>query len=192
MGHQILNSLKKEQLMTYINLGNNFPNHFPFDRFVVGFEPIAKKLSEAAEQSVKMAQEVKYPPYNIKKIDENRFVIEMAVAGFAKQDIDIELADSKLIIKGKTHAGEPAEQASNGEWTWPQILYQGLAMRPFTRHFTLADNVEIKNAELLNGILKIVLEAIIPEANKPKKIEITDPIETPAASAEFLAEKKEK
>ena len=145
-----------------------------FDRFFVGFDPIVKRISEVAEQSVKLAAEAKYPPYNIKKIDDNKYVIEMAVAGFGKQDIDIELADGKLIIKGKTQAGEPSEKDSAGNWTWPQVLYQGLAMRPFTRQFTLADRVEIKNAELMNGILKVVLEAIIPEANKPKKIEINE------------------
>jgi molecular chaperone IbpA len=177
--------------MTF-KIDHNFAQ-FPFDRFFVGFDPVVKKLTDAAEQATKLAQEVKYPPYNIKKVDDNRFVIEMAVAGFARQDIDLELVGDKLIIKGNTHAGEPAEQDSKGEWTWPQMLYQGLAMRPFTRQFTLADNVEIKNAELLNGILKIVLEAIIPEANKPKKIEIKDPTETGAVSTkEFLAEQKEK
>jgi molecular chaperone IbpA len=143
-----------------------------FDRFFVGFDPLVKKLSEAAEQTVKLAQN--YPPYNIKKIDESKYTIEMAVAGFGKQDIEIELQDSKLIIKGNVTSGEPAEKDSKGEWTWPQVLYQGLAMRPFTRHFTLADNVEIHNAELVNGILKIVLEAIIPEEKKPIKIEIKE------------------
>lgn len=143
-----------------------------FDRFFVGFDPLVKKISEAAEQTVKLAQN--YPPYNIKKIDENKYTIEMAVAGFSKQDIEVELADSKLIIKGNVQSGEEAEQDSNGEWTWPQVLYQGLAMRPFTRQFTLADNVEIHNAELVNGILKIVLEAIVPEEKKPVKIEVKE------------------
>jgi len=143
-----------------------------FDRFFVGFDPLVKRLSEAAEQTVKLAQN--YPPYNIKKIDDNKYTIELAVAGFGKQDLEIEMVDDKLIVKGNTHAGEPAEKDSGGNWTWPQFLYQGLALRPFTRQFTLADNVEIKNAELLNGILKIVLEAIVPEANKPKKIQINE------------------
>ena len=143
-----------------------------FDRFFVGFDPLVKKLTEAAEQTVKLAQN--YPPYNIKKIDENKYTIEMAVAGFGKQDIEVELADSKLVIKGNVQQGEPAEQDSKGEWTWPSFLYQGLAMRPFTRQFTLADNVEIRNAELFNGILKIVLEAIIPEEKKPVKIEVKE------------------
>ena len=151
----------------------NFTHSFKdFDRFFVGFDPLVKKISEAAEQTVKLAQN--YPPYNIKKIDENKYTIEMAVAGFGKQDLEVELADSKLIIKGNVKSGEEAEKDSNGEWTWPQFLYQGLAMRPFTRQFNLADNVEIHNAELVNGILKIVLEAIVPEEKKPVKIEVKE------------------
>ena len=99
-----------------------FNNIKDFDRFFVGFDPIVKRMSEAAEQTVKAAQN--YPPYNIKKIDENKYLIEMAVAGFAKQDLEIELAEDKLIIKGNIQSGEPAEKDSNGEWTWPAFLYQ--------------------------------------------------------------------
>lgn len=148
-----------------------------FDRFFVGFDPLMKKLSEAAEQTVKLA--TNYPPYNIKKIDDNRYVIEMAVAGFGRQDLEVELDGGKLVIKGNVQSGEPAEKDSQGEWTWPQVLYQGLAMRPFTRAFTLNDNVEIRNAELLNGILRIALEYIIPEEKKPVKIEISEEVEKP-------------
>ena len=151
----------------------NFTHSFKdFDRFFVGFDPLVKKISEAAEQTVKLAQN--YPPYNIKKIDENKYTIEMAVAGFGKQDLEVELADSKLIIKGNVKSGEEAEKDSKGEWTWPLFIYQGLAMRPFTRQFNLADNVEIHNAELVNGVLKIVLEAIVPEEKKPVKIEVKE------------------
>jgi molecular chaperone IbpA len=160
-----------------------------FDHFYVGFDEIAKKLNSAASQAQTVA--AKYPPYNLKKIDENKYTIELAVAGFAKQDLEIEIVDDKLIIKGNTHAGEPAEQDSAGEWTWPQMLHHGLAMRPFTRTFTLSDNVEIRGASLLNGILKIVLEAIIPEHKKPKKVEIADEEEAPSKK-EFLAEGKTK
>jgi len=145
-----------------------------FDSWFVGFDDIAKKLAAAAEQAP-MAVAAKYPPYNLKKIDENKYTIELAVAGFAKQDLEIEIADDKLIIKGN----------------WPQILHQGLAMRPFTRTFTLSDNVEIRGASLLNGILKIALEAIIPEHKKPKKVEIDDR-EYPSDAAECVAEGKVK
>ena len=170
-----------------------FPKEF--DRFFVGIDPLVKKLADAAEQTAKLA--TNYPPYNIKKIDENKYIIEMAVAGFSKQDLEIELADDKLVIKGNVQSGEPAEKDSAGEWTWPQVLYQGLAMRPFTRQFTLADNVEIRGAKLINGILRVGLEAVIPEHKKPKKIEITDP-EAPEAddgapsTKEYLTERKEK
>lgn len=171
----------------------NFNHTFKdLDRFFVGFDKVAEKMASVADQAQTLA--AKYPPYNLKKIDENKYTIELAVAGFAKQDLEIEIVDDKLIIKGNTHAGEPAEQDSKGEWTWPQMLHQGLAMRPFTRTFTLSDNVEIRGASLLNGILKIVLEAIIPEHKKPKKVEINDEEQTSAApsTAEYLAERKEK
>ena len=162
-----------------------------FDSWFVGFDDIAKKLTAAQEQAA--AFTTKYPPYNLKKIDENKYTIELAVAGFAKQDLEIEIVEDKLIIKGNTTSGEPAEQDSKGEWTWPAFLYQGLANRPFTRTFNLADNVEIRGASLLNGILKIALEAIIPEHKKPKKIHIQDPDEEyPSQAAEFLAEGKTK
>jgi molecular chaperone IbpA len=163
-----------------------------FDSWFVGFDDIAKKLTAAQEQAA--AVTTKYPPYNLKKIDENKYTIELAVAGFAKQDLEIEIADDKLIIKGNVQGGQTGQvQDSKGEWTWPQMLHHGLAMRPFTRTFTLSDNVEIRGASLLNGILKIVLEAIIPEHKKPKKVEIVDE-ETPSAplTAEFLAEGKTK
>lgn len=137
------------------------------DKLLIGFDPIVKKIAEAAEQSVKLAQN--YPPYNIKKIDENRYVIEMAVAGFGKRDLEIELVDGKLIVKGNAQEGD--ESTSDG--FFPTYLHQGLAMRPFTRIWTVADNVEIKSGELANGILKIWLEAFTPETKKVK-INITE------------------
>jgi molecular chaperone IbpA len=160
------------------------------DRFFVGFDKVAEKMSQIADQSVKLASN--YPPYNLKKIDDNKYVIEMAVAGFGKQDIELELIDDKLVIKGNVQSGGESEQDSAGEWSWPQVLYQGLAMRPFTRTFNLADNVEIRGAKLINGILKIVLEAIIPEHKKPKKINIEDEETSETSSAELLTEKEGK
>lgn len=144
-----------------------------FDKFFVGFDNLVKRISEQSEQALKVAAS-NYPPYNIKKVDENKYIIEMAVAGFGRQDLELELADSKLVIKGNVKSGEPVEQDSNNEWTWTQVLYQGLAFRPFTRTFTLNDNVVIKNAELVNGILRVILEYIIPESKKPTKIEINE------------------
>lgn len=161
------------------------------DSFFVGFDDIAKKLTEAQKAATDAA---KYPPYNLKKIDENKYTIELAVAGFAKQDLEIEIAEDKLTIKGNAAAHfDAVEEDSAGAWVFPQFLHQGLASRPFTRTFNLADNVEIRGATLLNGILKIALEAIIPEHKKPKKIDISDADEEyPSQAAEFLAEGKTK
>jgi molecular chaperone IbpA len=158
-----------------------------FTQFYVGFDAVAKKVAAAADQAQAVA--AKYPPYNLKKIDENKYTIELAVAGFAKQDLEIEIVEDKLIIKGNTTSQDPADSDVS---TWPQILHNGLAMRPFTRTFTLSDNVEIRGASLLNGILKVALEAIIPEHKKPKKVEINTDEEYPSQAAEFLAEGKVK
>ena len=153
-------------------------------KFLVGFDPVMKKIADTAEQTVKLAQN--YPPYNIKKTGENTYVIELAVAGFAKQDIEVELVDGKLIVKGNTRQGD--EATADGEY--PSYLHHGLAMRPFTRCWTLADNVEIKSGELVNGILKIWLEALTPESKKVK-IDIKDGKEN-KSTAEYLAEREEK
>jgi molecular chaperone IbpA len=138
-------------------------------------------LADIADQSAQMMP-IKYPPYNIKKVDENRYVIELAVAGFGKADIDIELQEGKLSIRGNCDSAESTE-----------YLYKGIAERGFKREFTLADNVEVKSSSLANGMLKIWLEAFIPEEKKPKKVKIEDEdTEYPSQAAEFLAEGKTK
>jgi molecular chaperone IbpA len=150
------------------------------DRYFVGADRVMKKLADIADQSVQVAS--KYPPYNIKKVDEDRYVIEMAVAGFGKNELDIELADSKLKISGNVKSDDTSE-----------YLFKGIAERGFSREFTLADNVEVKSSSLVNGMLKIWLEAFVPEDKKPKKINIED-TETDGAesTAEFLVERGEK
>lgn len=153
------------------------------DRYFVGADRVMKKLADIADQSSQMIP-IKYPPYNIKKVDENRYVIELAVAGFGKSEIDIELQEGKLSIQGKCDSPESTE-----------YLYKGIAERGFKREFTLADNVEVKSSSLVNGMLKIFLEAFTPEEKKAKKIDITDSdVETVGAksTAEFLAEQEEK
>lgn len=150
------------------------------DRYFVGADRVMKKLANIADESVQIVS--KYPPYNIKKVDEDRYVIEMAVAGFGKSEIDIELQESKLKVTGKC---EPTDAS--------EYLYKGIAERGFHREFTLADNVEVKSSSLVNGMLKIWLEAFVPEEKKPKKINIED-AETDGAvsTAEFLVERGEK
>lgn len=155
------------------------------DRYFIGLDRIAERVSTLAEETQKAVSN--YPPYNIKKVGDNKYVIEMAVAGFSKHDIEIEIVDDKLTIKGNSEADSKFDpENADGMFA---MLYQGLAMRPFTRTFTLADNVEIKGASMLNGILKVALEAIIPDHKKPKKIEITDAEES-ATTAEFLTEEE--
>ena len=130
------------------------------DKFFVGYDKVFDRLREFHDTATKNIPN--YPPYNIKKTDDNKYVIEMAVAGFGKQDIEIETEGDKLIIKGNAEA-DTSETADT--------LYQGLALRPFTRAFTLNDQVEVQNAEMINGLLKVTLERLIPETQR-KKIEI--------------------
>ena len=128
-----------------------------FSQFI-GFEDTVNALRKATELTTKA---VGYPPYNIKQVKENKYVIEMAVAGFAKSDIEITLDGDKLIIKGNSKDNE-------GE----QYLYQGIANRAFERTFTLNDKVEIKDAEMVNGMLKVFLENIVKTQDAIKKIGI--------------------
>lgn len=126
----------------------------------IGFDNVFKKLNDMNTLGLKG---IAFPPYNILKVDENKYVIEMAVAGFNKSSLSIELNGGVLKITGSS---EPLNDGGG------YYLYKGIADRAFTRTFSLADTVEVKNAELVNGMLKVFLENIIPEENKPKKIEI--------------------
>jgi molecular chaperone IbpA len=140
-----------------------FPTLFgskDLDKFFVGYDRVFDRLREFHDEATKNIPN--YPPYNIKKTEENKYVIEMAVAGFGKQDIEIETEGDKLIIKGNAEQ-DTADTADT--------LYQGLALRPFTRAFTLNDQVEVQNAEMINGLLKVTLERLIPESQR-KQIEI--------------------
>ena len=147
-----------------------------FSKFFVGADKIAQKMNETIEHIQKTAG-VAYPPFNLKKTDENKYAIELAVAGFGKQDIELTLEDNKLVIKGNTAVD--SEEAAD-------YLHKGIADRAFTRTFSLADNVVVNNAEMINGILKIWLEHIIPEDKKPKKIEITDKKQTSETTSEKI------
>jgi len=128
--------------------------------FTIGFDETLDMLRTAAAQTQKV---VGYPPYNIKQVKDNKYVIEMAVAGFAKTDLEITMDGNKLLVKGLTKDEE-------GE----QFLYKGIANRAFERTFTLNDKVEIKDAELVNGMLKIWLENIVKAQDAIKKIGIKE------------------
>ena len=137
-----------------VTFPSSFPG-FPVDTFL-GFDEVFKRLEKAANVA-----KTTYPPYNIRKVDENKYVIEIAVAGFTKQDIEITLENNTLSISGNIKSDENS-----------QYLFKGIAERPFTRTFAVADTIEIQNADLINGMLKIWLENIISESKKPKKINI--------------------
>ena len=151
----------------------NFGIPESLSRNLIGFDAILENFRRANEQ---MAKATNYPPYNIRKIDDEHFVIEMAVAGFGKTDLDIELKDDTLTISGSHDADDK------------DYIYQGIANRAFTRKFTLADTVVVKNAELVNGLLKIALERFIPEEKKAKKIDILDPFGIQATTKQLLTE----
>lgn len=140
-------------------------DYFPqtLGKSLIGYDDMFDRISKFHDEIAKNIPN--YPPYNIKKTDENTYVIEMAVAGFGKQDIEVNVAGDTLTIKGNA-------QQDTDEDNKTMFFHQGLAMRPFTRVFNLNDNVEVKNAEMINGILKVALEHIIPEHKKPKNIEV--------------------
>jgi molecular chaperone IbpA len=139
-----------------------------FDKLYVGFDDQFNKMAKIHDDLTKAIPN--YPPYNIKKTGDNTYVIEVAVAGFGKQDIEIELADGKMLIKGNVQSDD-ADSAEN-------FLFKGIANRAFTRTFALDDQIEVKDAEMFNGMLKVFLERIIPEHKKPKKIEVKDTSES--------------
>ena len=134
--------------------GLTFPKGF--DQFFVGYDKMFNDMQKFHDEATKNIPN--YPPFNIKKTAENKYVIEMAVAGFGKSDVTIETEGDKLVVKGN---------AENAE-TDVDTLYQGLALRPFTRMFTLNDSVEVQNAEMINGLLRITLERLIPESQRKK------------------------
>jgi molecular chaperone IbpA len=138
-----------------------------FNKYLVGFDKVLDTLSNVQDTYAKAAAQT-WPPYNIVKVDENNYTIEMAVAGFGKHNIDIELANNTLIVKGGMTVDDMADATVNPV----QYIWKGIADRVFTRRFTLADSVEVRNAEMINGVLKIFLENIIPEEKKPKKVNI--------------------
>ena len=106
-----------------------------------------------------------YPPYNIERTGENAYRISLAVAGFTEKELNIEVKENTLSIRGEKETAEKKEQ--DGE-----VLYQGIAARAFERRFQLADHVEVRGAGLENGLLHVDLVREIPESKKPRQIAI--------------------
>lgn len=127
--------------------------------FTIGFDRTFDTLALLANSKQKTSN---YPPYNIRKLSEDKYTIELAVAGFEESEIDIEAAGENLTIKGSKD-----QDASEG------LVHQGLAARNFNKTFVLSDDMVIKGAALSNGMLYIGIERIIPEDKKPRKIDFT-------------------
>ncbi len=133
-----------------------FGKSFPF---AIGFDRTIQLLNRAEH----LHDTSNYPPYNIVKIDAENFSVEVAVAGFGKEDISITKEKEVLLIEGnkKDNLNEDTE-----------YVHRGLSGRTFSRKFTLADDIEVKGADMKDGILSVSLERIIPEEDKPVEIKI--------------------
>lgn len=128
------------------------------DPFFLGFE----RLNRVVDSFHKTYNEQdKYPVYNVIRKDEDNYVVQVAVIGFDKEDIEITVNDQDLIIKGNAEKDEDTE-----------FIHKGIATRAFTRTFALGEYMEITGAKLENGLLSITVERVIPEDKKPKTIKI--------------------
>ena len=134
-----------------------FDNFNQLTPYAVGFDKIFNDLARYTENTVTSTG---FPPYNIRKDGDFNYVIEMALAGFGKEDLEVETSNGTLTIR------------STKENTEELMAYQGIAYRKFERKFTLADDVVVNSADLVNGMLTINLERIVPEEKKPRLITI--------------------
>ncbi len=145
----------------------------PLYRSVVGFDRLAALLDAASTAESAGG----YPPYNIESAGENAYRIEMAVAGFKPDELNIEVKENVLTVQGRKAANDADRR----------FLHRGLAERDFERRFQLADYVVVVDASLADGLLSISLKRELPEAMKPRRIEIASPAAKPAIEGEATA-----
>ena len=150
---------KRDYQDTGLSLANFFPN---LESWAVGFNRPMRLLDEMS--NALMGRNTSFPPYNIKQVGNDRYQIEMAVAGFTKKDLKIELHNNQLTIEGSQQTGSENQGGS--------YLYKGIAARQFRQSFALEDHVKVIGSELRDGILNIELERDLPEEKKPRSIEI--------------------
>ncbi len=134
----------------------------PLYRSAVGFDRLANLLESAARTGDSSG----WPPYNIETTGENSYRVEVAVAGFTPDELTVEVKESLLTVTGRKTANDEAQRT---------FLHRGLAERDFERRFQLADYVVVTSAKLENGLLSIALQRQLPEALKPRRIEIATP-----------------
>ena len=131
--------------------------------FSVGFDSIFEEFDRMLESTERYSSN--YPPYNIHKLNDNNYKIEVALAGYSKDDIELELKDNTLTVRNEAKE-KVINEDTNG------VIYKGIATRQFERSFTISEDIKVKNAELKNGLLNIDLERIIPDEKKPRLIDI--------------------
>ena len=131
--------------------------------FSVGFDSIFDEFDRMLESTERYSSN--YPPYNIKRVNENNYNIEVALAGYSKDDIEVELKDSNLTVRNKTK-DKTINEEGNG------VIHKGISTRQFERAFTISEDIKVRDAELKNGLLTISLERIIPDEKKSRLIDI--------------------
>ena len=136
-----------------------YTNWEPFKPFSIGFDNLFNDFDRML--SFNSSSINHYPPYNIRKINDTDYVIELAVAGFGKKDIEVKSVENRLSIKSVDKKEEVLDKDE-------KIIHQGISKRSFTRSFTIADDVIVKGADLKDGLLSVSLEKIIPDEKKPK------------------------
>ena len=130
----------------------------PLFRTAIGFDRLARLVDTATEAAATPS----YPPYNIERTGDDSYRLTMAVAGFGKGDIELVVKDNTLVVTGKI-----GEETPKGE-----VLYRGIAGRAFERRFVLADHIVVDGADLQHGLLHVGLKRVVPEALKPRRIQI--------------------
>ena len=131
----------------------------PLFRSTIGFDHLSRLLEPGFGE-----QNLSWPPYNIVKVDDDNYRITMAVAGFTEDDLDITAQEDQLVVTGRI-----AQKAEGDDTVY---LHHGIAERAFERRFRLADHIRVTDANLENGLLTVLLVREIPEAMKPRKIDI--------------------
>ena len=142
---------------------NQLVNWEPFKPFSVGFDNLFDDFDRML--SFNSASINHYPPYNIRKVNDTDYVIELAVAGFGKKDIEVKSVENTLTIKSIDKKQEVLDEDES-------VLHRGISKRSFTKSFTVAEDVVVKGADLKDGLLSVKLERIIPDEKKPKIIDI--------------------
>ena len=142
---------------------NQLINWEPFKPFSVGFDNLFDDFDRIYKFNSDSINH--YPPYNIRKINDTDYVIELAIAGFGKKDIEVKSQENTLTIKSKDKKDEVLKKDES-------VLHRGISQRSFKRSFTIAEDVVVKGADLKDGLLSVKLERIIPEEKKPKFIDI--------------------